>query len=396
MRHLLCALSLLAITLTQGNIAKADPTSQPKDWTFLLYLNGNNNLDSFGAMNINQMEKVGSNAKINIVVQWASLQTRTVKRLLIKKDNDSSRVTSPVIENMGNVDMGDWHSVVDFVKWGAEKFPANHYFVDIWDHGSGWHAKRGGIGAPSTMDISWDDLTGNHITTKQLALALQESAKIIGHKIDIYASDACLMAMVEIATEVQDSVNIFAGSEETEPGAGWPYDTFLTHWNALPDATPAAVAKALSEEYAKSYQSGNEAVTFSVFDLSKLPALNQAIKSFGESLKSLGSSSMKKLVDIANRSQNFAVSDYVDLVDFLTNLKAAHLAQVNVTSISALNDAINSVVIATNNVRYPKAHGMAIWLPTSNYQYAQYADLYSQMTFDQETHWGDLLKSMLK
>jgi hypothetical protein len=396
MRSTLLVLTSLALGLVQAPLAKADTPTQPKDWTFLIYLNGNNNLDSFGALNINQMEKVGSNAKINIVVQWASLQTRTVKRLLIKKDNDSSRVTSPVIENMGNVDMGDWHSVVDFVKWGAEKFPANHYFVDIWDHGSGWHAKRGGIGAPSTMDISWDDLTGNHITTKQLALALQESAKIIGHKIDIYASDACLMAMVEIATEVQDSVNIFAGSEETEPGAGWPYDTFLTHWNALPDATPAAVAKALSEEYAKSYQSGNEAVTFSVFDLSKLPALNQAIKSFGESLKSLGSSSMKKLVDIANRSQNFAVSDYVDLVDFLTNLKAAHLAQVNVTSISALNDAINSVVIATNNVRYPKAHGMAIWLPTSNYQYAQYADLYSQMTFDQETHWGDLLKSMLK
>ncbi|NDG84271.1 MAG: hypothetical protein EBX52_04435 [Proteobacteria bacterium] len=395
MRTTLLVLTTLALGLSQALPAKAD-SNQPKDWTLLVYLNGNNNLDSFGAMNINQMEKVGSNAKINIIVQWASLETHSVKRLYIKKDNDTGRVTSPVIENMGNVDMGDWHSVVDFVKWGAEKYPANHYFVDIWDHGSGWHAKQGGIGAPSTMDISWDDLTGNHITTKQLAMALDQSAKIIGHKIDLYASDACLMAMAEIAQEVKDSVSVFAGSEETEPGAGWPYDTFLSRWNSLQDTSPQAVAKALSEEYAKSYQSGNDAVTFSAFDLNALPELTRSLRAFSDSLKGIGSANLRKLVDIANRSQNFAVSDYVDLMDFMNNLKSAHLSQVNASLIGAVADAHNKVVITTNNVRFPKAHGMSIWIPTSSWQYSQFADLYSQMSFDQETHWGDLLKGMLK
>ncbi len=397
MRHLLCALSLLAITLTQGIIAKADPTSQPKEWTFLIYLNGNNNLDSFGAMNINQMEKVGSTGKINIVVQWASLENRTTKRLLIKKDNDTTKVTSPVIQDMGRVDMGDWNSVVDFVKWGTEHYPAQHYFVDIWDHGSGWHDKRfSGIGGPSPMDISWDDLSGNHMTTKQLAMALDASAKIIGHKIDLYASDACLMAMVEIANEVKDSVSVFAGSEETEPGAGWPYDTFLSRWNSMSDTSAQSVAKALSEEYAKSYQSGSDSVTFSAFDLQYLPALNQAIRNFSDSFQGLSASDKKKALTAATQSQNFTNSDYVDLVDFMSHLKDASISSVGMTALNSMNSAVKSVILSSNNVHFPKAHGMTIWIPTSSYQYSQYADLYSQLSFDSQTHWGDVLKAMLK
>ena len=205
MRLKLIAL-LLTIFSNTGiiNNAFADPSAQPKEWTFLIYLNGNNNLDSFGKMNINQMEKIGSTAKVNIVVQWASLENGKTKRLYITKDSDTTTVTSKIVEEMGQVDMGDYHSVINFVKWGAENYPAQHYFVDIWDHGSGWHFKPG----ETMKDISWDETTGNHITTEQLATALSESSKIIGHKIDIYGSDACLMAMVEIANLMTDSVGV--------------------------------------------------------------------------------------------------------------------------------------------------------------------------------------------
>ena len=51
-----------------------------KEWTFLLYLNGNNNLDSFGKLNINQMEAAGSSDAVNLVVQWASLANRDTRR----------------------------------------------------------------------------------------------------------------------------------------------------------------------------------------------------------------------------------------------------------------------------------------------------------------------------
>jgi len=77
------------------------------------------------------------------------------------------------------------------------------------------------------------------ITTKQLGQALKESAAIIGHPVDVYGSDACLMAMAEVAHEMADSVNVYVGSQEVEPGAGWPYGDFLKLWTAKPTATAA-------------------------------------------------------------------------------------------------------------------------------------------------------------
>ena len=106
-----------------------------------MYLNGNNSLDSFGPMNLNQMETVGSTAQLNMVVQWASMQNGTTKRLLVNKDNDKNKVTSKIIQDMGPVDMGDYKNLVEFVKWGAANFPAKHYFISVWNHGNGWELR---------------------------------------------------------------------------------------------------------------------------------------------------------------------------------------------------------------------------------------------------------------
>ncbi len=258
--------------------AKAEEGNGVKDWTFLVFLNGKNSLDSFGALDINEMEKVGSTDKINVLVQWASTSNHKTQRLYVQKDNDPNRVTSPVVQDMGSVDMGDWRSLVEFVQWGVANYPAKHYFIDVWDHGSGWHLNSGGF---SPRDISWDDDTGHFMTTKQLGQALAEAAKAIGHKVDLYGSDACLMGMAEVAGEMSNSVEFSVGSEETEPGEGWPYDGLLSRWSALPTASASDVAKILTTEYVKSYQGGSQGkseVTFSAFDLSKLNKVSFAVK----------------------------------------------------------------------------------------------------------------------
>ncbi len=102
--------ALIAISFVSAffPLSKANANSQPeKEWTLLVYLNGNNSLDSFGAQNLSQMEKVGSTDKLNIVVQWASLASKKAERLYIEKGNDPSKITSPVIQDLGAVDMGN-------------------------------------------------------------------------------------------------------------------------------------------------------------------------------------------------------------------------------------------------------------------------------------------------
>ena len=105
-------------------------------------------------------------------------------------------------------DMGDYKNLVDFVKWGTDNFPAKHYFVAVWNHGSGWHFQDAKIksGEVSINDISFDDNTGHAITTEQLGTAMAEIKLHIGRNVDIYGSDACLMQMLEVAGEMKNSV----------------------------------------------------------------------------------------------------------------------------------------------------------------------------------------------
>ncbi len=97
--------------------------SKMADWTLLIFVNGHNNLDDAGFDDLNEMERVGSTPEVNVVVQWASLRNKTTRRLLVQKDNDPVNVTSPVLEELSHVDMGDVESFRSFVEWGIQKFP---------------------------------------------------------------------------------------------------------------------------------------------------------------------------------------------------------------------------------------------------------------------------------
>jgi len=270
--------------------------SEMKEWTVLVFLNGHNNLDSFGLMNINQMIQVGSSDQVNVVVQWASKKNGHTKRIYINKGSYE------VIQDMPQVDMGNYKNLVDFANWAQQKYPAKKYLVDVWNHGNGWHIMDGVFGNSSvhTNDISFDDTTGHSIKTEELGRAMGEIAQLTGGKVELYASDACLMAMAEVAAEMTNSVKYFAGSQEVEPGEGWPYTTFLAGLVDHPSMDGGGVAKLLSREYKAAYSGGvygQKTVTFSAWDLSKMTSFYDAVKNLAGQLKALDTPSCKWRVE---------------------------------------------------------------------------------------------------
>ena len=75
-----CIILFLALV----GLAQASPVQLPvqprKEWTFLIFLNGNNNLNRFGRDNLIDMEKVGSTDQLNIVVQWADIEYKKTQQ----------------------------------------------------------------------------------------------------------------------------------------------------------------------------------------------------------------------------------------------------------------------------------------------------------------------------
>lgn len=350
----------------------------------LVFLNGNNNLDPYGATNLEQMETVGSTDHLNVVVQWASLANRDTRRLLVQKSTNPQQVTSPIVQQMPVVDMGDVNTLNDFISWGIENYPAKHYFLVVWDHGQGWHdMKRGLQRAVRPMDISLDENTGHMITTEQLGQSVHQMAQKIGHPVDLYGSDACLMAGIEIAHEMVGDVTVYLGSEEVEDSLGWPYDKFLAKWSAQPDATPAQIGGFLVQTYGDLYPKDG---TFSALDMSTLTQLDQAIAGLRASL--LNYQDLASVETAAANSIRFTVDDYTDLGDLVGNIQKVS-SSVPTHDLQAVSDSLKKTVIANRSAN--GAQGLSIWWPTDSGTLSNYQTRYNGLKFDQATHWFELL-----
>lgn len=383
---------VLSFLMLSHPIYAADASrSNKKDWTFLVFINGNNNLDDAGPENIINMEQVGSDKHVNVLVQYASLATRDTKRYYIQKSTDPSKVTSPVLQELGLVDMGDYHALEDFIQWGVQNFPAKHYFVMVWDHGNGWDLKS--KNKKLLKDISYDDISGHFITTKQLGESMAYAAKLIGHKVDIYGSDACFMQMIEVAREMSDSVHVFLGSEDYEPGESWSYADLLTAWEATSKAPASQIAVYAVNSYINSYNTDgyNNQSTYAALNLDNLPAVENAMAYFSFQVNMLKDDELSAAQAAIKKTQVFG-DQYFDLLDYLHQLEYAHIVSLQ-PAMATLQSTLSKLIIANSTTYgYQGANGLSIWLLTKDSaQFRQDLEKYKTLIFTQETHWDDAL-----
>jgi hypothetical protein len=136
------AMALLLILLDHALLAQAK-------WTFMVYLDADNDLESFGIKDFNEMEKIGSSAEVNIIVQIDRIagydntngNWTGTKRYRVTQDANTSQISSAVIQDMGEVNMGDPATLTAFITWATTSYPAEHYALVLWDHGGGWQKK---------------------------------------------------------------------------------------------------------------------------------------------------------------------------------------------------------------------------------------------------------------
>jgi hypothetical protein len=103
--------------------------------------------------------------------------------------------------------------------------------------------------------IASDDGTGNSLDTIELNRVVKKAHEdVIKKPLDLLGMDACLMSNLEVAYEVEQHAGVIVGSEELEPGDGWPYTKILTDLNARPDMTGAELGQVVVDRYVESYK----------------------------------------------------------------------------------------------------------------------------------------------
>ena len=361
--------------------ASETPSAAKKKWTFMVFLNADNNLDSFGEKDLKEMgiPGCGSNSWRNIVV----LIDRAMGPATLNYVNAFGQIKK--LADLGEVDMGDYNQLINFFVNTSEQFPAQHYALVIWNHGSGWQKNKGEF----LKGISYDDTSENHITTPQLKYAMEQISQHLGRKLDVLCFDACLMQMLEVSYAVKDSVAYINAAEETEPANGYPYHLILGTWSKKD--TRREFCENVVKKYNISYNVGGfKSSCHSTIDCSKLDTLVKALNKFCEHAKS--GYYYSEFAKALEKVQKFAYPTNVDLLHFLELLKKQINNENFIETITQLETATLDAIVTngTSGLGCRNAKGLAIYLPESFYPDPDYLDL----SFARDTQWDEMIKYM--
>ena len=424
----------------------ATQTATKKQWTMLVYLAGDNDLDGAGVVDLKEMKRVGCTQALNVIAQFdrAGSKAETTRYCLQK----TTALAKDAVQKLGETNMGDPKVLEDFVTWGVTKYPAEHYLLVLWNHGAGWDdanlyqgdvfsgatppvsrknqpvVSRGAIArdgrtlaftpmraglartrralfhttvraAVKDRAIAFDDQAQDFLDNIELKRVMGKVKNALRRKIDILGMDACLMSMVEVAYQIRDGADYTVGSEETEPGDGWPYDRILKVLAARPGMTPEELSKVIVTEYLASYRAGDN-VTQSAVRLASLTPLASAVDGLSRALKNaLATEALRTaLLTVRAQVQEYSrpYDDYCDLLDLCARLEKSMPDEMVRTACAGVKQVAQGAIVAAGYKGSAVEHsqGISIYFPKR-----KLSPLYTTLDFTKTSAWDEFLTAYL-
>ncbi len=418
-------------TSTEEQSSNQPAAQAEAEWTIMLYQDADDEILEQDIMfDFNEAEVVGSTAQVNIVSQvdryrgaykgmgnWTS-----TKRFYITRDRNLTQIGSPEIADLGELNMADGQTLVDFITWAVENYPARKYALIMSDHGAGWPGgwndpAPGGLGRDQVVVAQLFGVDG--IWLMELDRALEQARQQTGlDKFDLIGFDACLMGQLEVFTALEPHARYAVASQEVEPALGWAYGGFLAELINKPNMDGAELAKLVVDSYINydlrilDDQSRRELVaqefgftgnttpdevaevkgrdvTLTAVDLAAMPQVNTAVDNLATTLAKINPKATSQARAYAQAFQSIFGEDtpspYIDLGHF------AQLA-VELSRDSQVADAAEQVFTALKQTILAERHGsnrpgstgLTIYFPTGqiygtadNFGYTTVADRFA-------------------
>jgi hypothetical protein len=407
--------------------------AQSSKWTFMVYLAGDNNLEDYGAIDLGEMKKVGSSADLSLVAQFDRMSDQVTRRYHLTAGES---LDADCVATLPKTNTGDPQVLIDFVTWACTAYPADHYALVLWNHGAGWKdediyhiAKARGLAGRiprgqvraltsgrvgralffTTVEqmaveateraILFDDSAADFLDNIEMKRALQQAAPAFKGHLDLLGFDACLMSMLEVHYQLRDTCKVVVGSQEVEPGDGWPYDDILTRLAADPAMTPEVLGQAIVQAYVGWYQAGYPSldVTQSAIGLSRIEPVAAAITGLADVLEEAMTTTktLGLLFKALRSAQSFSDRDYVDLAHFCgllaeSDKKGAIGAAARAVVELLAGESSPVIAEAHHGTMVKHAAGLSIYLPARIF-----SPLYSRLDFALQHHWDEFLAAFV-
>jgi len=372
---------VLMMSLTGGALA-APPTPRA-DWTVMVYISGDNNLEDYVVSDIEtELAPTGSTADVQVVAladrgpgydtSYGDWQTTKLFHVTQGMKADSASA----VADWGERNFGDPQTLIDFVAWSKSNYPANHYALIFWGHGWNWH--------PDV--VMQDDTDDDTLDYDELEPILPSLGFI-----DVVGYDGCNMASIEIFNLWHGHATAVTSSQEYVGWEGLQYDVVLAQLAAANGAMTAdQVAVAFSE-------SASADKTWSAVAVDgRFNALVTAVNDLSLALTNGLAANRSKYNRAFGATRSFwqAPMDK-DLYDMAYELKR-NVPDTNIKNKSqAVMDAFASVILHERHVNaYADVHGITIYhISKASEKDDNYFYYRSTIDFALQTGWDEFLNA---
>jgi hypothetical protein len=385
---------IVVLLLTQSApLSAASPAlrgkpPQPAKWTFMVYIDGDNNLDAYVPLDIEtELAPAGSNEDVSVVVLADRAATAEWSQTLLFYVTPGMEATPQnAAADWGEANMGDPQTLIDFVQWTKDHYPADHYALTFWNHGWSWRPSQ------SIRDETDLDTLDQH--------EIEAVLEIVG-PIDVIAYDACQMATIENQATLKDHAQAMVASQEYLNMDGIEYELVIPALQDNPDMTADDLAIVINQSTSSTRERTGSAVALD----ERWDVLIEAVDAWAVALQG-GLAQYRSDYNRAFRPAKFFWGDRTarDLYDLAYGINT-RIDEPNLQDKSqAVMDAIDAVVLDEWHTKpYHGAHGISIFLPMR----AQDLDMASSsegndfeyycemLVFSRLTHWDEFLDAFI-
>jgi len=376
-----------------------------REWTILVHLNADNDLEKFGLQDLNEMEKglVGNTVEILALVDRCAGFDKTdgdwqgARLYRVKPDANMSAIASELLLDLGELNMGDQAILSAFVEGSLKAYPARQTALVMWNHGGGWRSMSNDFLSPGFE-------RGDDVKLPELRGALETALPAANvKKLSIIGFDMCLMAQAEVATELSDLAEVMVASEAVEPGYGWPYDVVVPAFSKGTGGSRRIgtdVVTAFNNFY-KTVRK-EKIATLSAVDLSLTGEFNAKLNALIDKIQPTMAQAWPTLARSVFYGEQFCDRDdykkgvsalqSVDVLDVLKRLRHAtpnFPAEAEYRDFMAVADRF--VLMSANSERHRLSNGVAIYAPV---QEKLVDPKYGELKFATASKWPAAMAAM--
>jgi hypothetical protein len=271
---------------TAGKIREyEEPEPPPREWTMIVYMAADNDLDGAALEDFNELEAVDYEGKPVTVLalidrkntssgNWSDTRLYEIKSdpggkntVIISKRLDGMPELNISSNSESEIDTGNQTTLSGAINCAKRLYPADNYGLIVWGYGLGWKG------------CLIDDTSNSSMTLSAFNSAIADKG------LSVAAFDTDFGVTLESAYEIRGGAAYMVGTPNVTPDAekGWDYQKLFTGFLGNQFLSAEAFCKSVVEQFQQQYgETGGACI--SVIDMSKVDALFAEFENFSTAL----------------------------------------------------------------------------------------------------------------